>query len=296
MFTGILNYEGTLIRPPSEAGSLILQVTLGCSDNGCIFCPAYKDKKFRIKDFPSIEKELQKASRYFPETRRIFFADGDAIIIEQDKLLKILRAAERCFPKLSRISAYGSIKSLENKSVNELAELKKHKLGIVFWGIETGDKEVYQYINKYGTPEGNVEVCRKLKQAQIKVNSTIILGLGGRKYSKQHALNTAKLLNLARPEQIAALTLMIEKGTPIHKMEKEKTFMPLDKFELLEELYLIIKNMTGFKCMFFSNHASNYFPVQARFPNDKDTVLESLEYTIKSNDQSVLMPEWLRGL
>ncbi len=160
-------YEGNVIRPPSESGSLIFQVTLGCTDNKCIFCPAYKDKSFRIKNTGMIEQEFREASRRFPGTRKIFFADGDALVIEQEKLIEILSLAGSYFPMLTRVSAYGSIKSLENKSVKDLARLRALKLGKIYLGFETGDKEVYSFIRKYGSPAGNVETCLKVKSAGI---------------------------------------------------------------------------------------------------------------------------------
>lgn len=291
-----LNYQGIVIRPPSEADSLILQITLGCSDNNCIFCPAYKDKKFQIKNISQIEKEIKKASQLYPHTRRIFFADGDAVIIEQEELLRILDMTVDNFPELSRIGAYGSIKSLENKSVLQLKELKEKKLGIIYLGIETGDPEVYGIIRKYGSPEKNIETCIKVKAAGIKLNSTVVLGLGGKELSVQHAINTAKVLNKAKPDQVAALTLMIVEGTAIYNMEKRGAFCQLDRFEMLRELYLLIKNMDDFKCLFFSNHASNYFPVKARFPRDKESILAELDSIIKHKKDNYLTPDQLRGL
>ncbi|MCK5268333.1 MAG: radical SAM protein [Spirochaetes bacterium] len=292
----MINYEGTVIRPPSEAGSFIFQITLGCSDNECTFCPAYKDKTFRIKDIDTIRKEMRSVSENYPEIRKIFLADGDAVIIPQNKLIEILITAMKFFPKLSRIGIYGSAKSLENKTIDELIELKKHKLGIIYLGIETGDPEVYTSIKKYGTPKHNKRECLKVKESRIKLNTTIILGLGGKKLSNNHAVNTAKLLNDIKPDQIAALTLMIVEGTPIHGLQQSGEFELPDELDMIYELKTIIENMEDFKCQFFSNHASNYFPIQARFPKDKESVLLELDKVIKTHDRSVLRPEFLRGL
>src|SRR3989339_207787 len=292
----ILDYQGNMIRPPSEADSLILQVTLGCTDNHCIFCPAYKDKKFKVKDFSRIEKDIITAARVLPETRRIFLADGDAIAAPQEALLKILDLLNEKFPKLSRVGVYGSIKSVETKTPEALAQLKSRKLGLIYLGFETGDPEVYKMINKYGSPRGNIETCLKVKEAGIKTNVTVILGLGGSKYSKQHAINTAKILNQAQPEQIAALTLMIIKEAPIYKMLKSGEFGELDSFGMLEELKNLIENLGDFRCLFFSNHASNYYPVNARFPTDKKQVLEDIAFIIKNRDNDALRPEYTRGL
>ena len=289
-------YSGTVIRPPSEADSLILQVTLGCTDNGCIFCPAYKDKKFKVKDISDIEREIIIAAKMFGDARRIFLADGDAVTVEQGKLKQIFLLLNRHFPKLVRVGLYGSIKSLETKTVKDLEELKALKLGVVYLGFETGDPEVYKRICKYGSPQGNIAACGKVKEAGIKTNVTVILGLGGVELSGQHAVNTAKLLNEAQPDQIAALTLMIAEGAPIYQMEKAGKFKQLEGFQYLEELKLLIENMIDFKCLFFSNHASNYFPVSARFPKDRQKVLADIARILETRPAGALTPEWMRGL
>ncbi len=292
----MLNYIGTVIRPPSEANSLILQITLGCSDNNCTFCPAYKDKLFKLRKVDDIKKEIESVSRYYPETRKVFLADGDAIVYPQKDLLIIFGLLRGYFPKLSRISLYASCKALQTKSVDDLKELKENKLGIVYLGIESGDNDAYKNTEKFGSPELNIEQCLKVKEAGIKLNTTIILGLGGMSLSSQHASNTAKVLNLIRPEQVAALTLMITKGTKLYKKQKKGEFLMLDEMTFLKELEIIISNLENFKCQFFSNHASNYFPIRARFPRDKETILTQLKSIIETGNHSVLRPEFLRGL
>lgn len=289
-------YQGTVIRPPNEAESLILQITLGCTDNGCIFCPAYKDKSFKVKDISEIEKEIVYAAKHFPGTRRIFLADGDAIAVEQNKLKHILELANFHFPELSRIGIYGSAKSLEHKTLDDLADLKLLKLRTVYLGFETGDPDVYKMICKHGSPAENVEACGKVKQVGLKTNVTVILGLGGKDMSRQHAVNTARILSEAQPDQVAALSLMIVEGTRLDKLAKEGKFRPLEDFEFIEELKLLIENMADFRCQFFSNHASNYVPVAARFPKDKPSVLAVLSRIIETRDRSGLRPDWSRGL
>ena len=289
-------YEGTVIRPPSEAESLILQITLGCTDNSCIFCPAYKDKKFKVKDMGRIENEIKQAAMMFPDTRRIFFADGDAIAMEQAALKHVFELVNYHFRELSRVGIYGSVKSLEHKSLDDLAGLKLLKLRTVYLGFETGDAEVYKMICKHGSPEGNAAACLKLKAAGLTTNVTVILGLGGKDMSRQHAVNTAKILNRAQPDQIAALTLIIAEGTKLNDKMKRGDFKPLADFDFLEELELLLENMEDFRCQFFANHASNYFPIKARFPRDKAGVIASLRRAIGNREKSGLTPEWLRGL
>ena len=292
----ILKYEGTVIRPPSEAESLILQLTLGCTDNNCTFCPAYKDKPFRIRDIDEFEKEIIKASEHFSETKRIFLADGDAITVPQKHLLRVFESLNQHFPRLTRISLYGSAKSLKTKTISELIELKKLKLGVIYIGMETGDDEIYRSINKFGSPQQTVETIQKVKNAGIKTNVTVILGLGGKKHTVQHAVNTGRILSQAKPEQIAALTLMIVEGTPLYNMKKKGDFTELDTFEFIEELKTLIENMEDFPCLFFSNHASNYIPVNARFPKDKQGIIQQLSTVLAKKKSFSLKPEWLRRL
>lgn len=291
-----LNYEGTVIRPPSEADSLILQVTLGCSDNSCVFCPAYKDKQFKIKSLEKIFKEIDYAAKEYPEIRKVFLADGDALIMPHQELISIFDRILARFKFVRRISLYASNKSVAMKTVSELSELKKKKMSIVYIGFETGDPQVYKMINKYGSPEDNVRSVLKLREAGIKSNVTVILGLGGRKYSYSHAVNTAQILNMSKPEQIAALTLMVAKSTPLYDMIENGSFEPADDFESLEELRTIIENLDDFQCLFFSNHASNYIPLEARFPKEKPEVLELLKNILKKKDKKDLKPDFLRGL
>ncbi len=292
----MLNYYGTVIRPPSEADSLILQVTLGCSDNSCIFCPAYKDKKFKIKNIKEIEKDIATAAAYYPETRRVFLADGDALIIEQKNLLAIFDKIIAAFPLVSRISMYASVKSVELKTVDELKQLQSKKMSLVYMGFETGDEDVYKFTRKYGSAQKNIETVLKLKQAGIKSNVTVILGLGGEKFSLKHAENTAAVLNKARPEQIAALTLMIVKNTPLYEICRLKQFRMPGEFAILKELKVLLENMMDFKCLFFSNHASNYVPVSARFPKDRKKVINILDKIITQSDKRLLRNENLRNL
>lgn len=292
----MLNYQGTVIRPPSEAESLILQVTLGCSDNSCIFCPAYKDKHFKIKSIKEIEQDIKIAYKYYPDIRKIFLADGDALIIPQKDLLIILDKILEVFPSVTRISMYASVKSIELKTVEELKQLQSKKISLVYMGFETGDKDVYQLIQKYGSPQKNVESVLKLKQAGIKSNVTVILGLGGQKFSFMHAKNTANILNQAQPEQIAALTLMVVENTPLYDMCKLNHFQLLKDFDVLKELKILLENLQDFKCLFFSNHSSNYIPISARFPKDRHNLISMLNKIISDCNKQVLRKDFIREL
>ncbi|MBF0217199.1 MAG: radical SAM protein [Candidatus Omnitrophica bacterium] len=292
----MIKYEGLIIRPPSEADSLIIQATIGCSDNGCTFCPAYKKKTFRIRDIKDIEKDLSYASRGASGTRRIFLADGDAAVIRNDTLIEILNLCRKYFPGINRVGIYASPKSLENKSAEELRALKSNGLGIIYLGVETGDDEVYRRIGKWGSPGKTAALCLKVKEAGIKLNTTVVLGLGGVARTKEHALNTAKLLNIIRPDHVAALTLMPVKGTRISEEIRAGIFQLPDDMGTVKELFRLITCMDDFRCLFFSNHASNYFPVNARFPKDKESVLEDLRKAISEGDRTGFRGERTRGL
>lgn len=292
----VIPSDGILIRPPSEAESLIFQVTLGCSDNHCSFCPAYKQKSFSVKPLTIVADEMKAAARFFPQARRIFLADGDALTLETNHLIEILKIAAMRFPRLRRAGIYGSAKNIEQKTVSELRELKNHKLGIVYIGIESGDETVYRATGKYGTPSLNVEACQKLSAAGITVNATVILGLGGKDHWQDHALHTAGILNQARPDHIAALTLMVEPGTLLYEEMRSGRFVPQTPFGMVKELSSIIENLEPFSCQFFANHASNYVPVRARLPHDRNSLLVMLKTIMVNNDAHSLKVESLRGL
>ena len=289
-------YEGTVIRPPSEADSLILQVTLGCSDNHCSFCPAYKEKSFKIKSMDRIDAELKRVSGYPYDFRKVFLADGDAMCIPQDQLLEILERVNIYFPSVKRIGLYASSKSLLHKNVSDLIQLKQRKLGIVYLGVETGDPVVYESTAKFGNPDITANQCAKIREAEIKLNTTVILGLGGKKYSDSHIRGTVDVLNRIQPDHIAALTLMIVEGTALYEQQKRGLFQPLLPMDYVGELYHLIRGLGNFRCLFFSNHASNYYSIEARFPSRKKEILDELEELIKGHGDYFLKPEFMRAL
>jgi len=290
-----MEYEGIVIRPPSEAESLILQVTLGCSHNQCTFCPTYKGRLFQIKDLEKIKSEIDEASLY-GHFRKVFLADGDALIIPQPKLLNILEYLQEKISGLRRVGIYGNAKSILRKSVSELKELKERKLGIVYLGVETGDEELLRKIRKGATYAQMVEAGHRVKEAGIALSATVILGLGGIDQSQAHALATARILSEIDPDFASALTLMVVPGTPLHEDLKQGLFTLPSPFQLLEELRTIIAHSNFSACYFTSNHASNYLPIKARLPRDKEAVVNLIQEVIRRGDPSFLRPEFLRGL
>ena len=291
-----MKYEGPVIRPPSEAHSLILQVTVGCSHNRCTFCPAYKGRRFRIKDAEAIRQEIDEASSYSPGVRRVFLADGDALIIPQPKLLEIINHLHLRFPAIQRIGTYANVKGILRKSVAELKELKERKLGIIYLGIESGDEETLAAVHKGTTCESIAEAAARVKGAGIKLSVTVLLGVGGRERSLIHARETARLLTRVQPDYVGALTLMLVPGAPLCEAAQSGSFTLPSPFELLQELRTMIEESDLSHCLFFSNHASNYFPVKARLPKDKKACVQLLDAVLNQHDRAALTPEYLRAL
>ena len=290
-----MEYEGIVIRPPSEADSLILQVTLGCSHNRCTFCPTYKGRRFRIKDLDTIKEEIDEVVPYGP-FRKVFLADGDALIMPQAKLQAILEYLREKISGLRRVGIYGNAKSILRKSVEELKALKALKLGIVYLGVETGDEHLLKKVQKGASYEQMVAAGRRVREAGITLSATVLLGLGGIEYSQQHALTTAKILSDIDPEFASALTIMVVPGTPLHEEMQTGRFKLPSPFQLLEELGMIIAHSNFSRCYFTSNHASNYLPIKARLPRDKEAVVNLIQQVVSSEDTSRLRPEFLRGL
>ncbi len=290
-----MHYEGLIIRPPSEAYSLLLQVTVGCSHNKCTFCGTYRQKKFKIKPIEQITKDLNEA-RSYGRVEKVFLCDGDALIIPQIRLEELLKLINLNLPTIERIGTYANAKSILKKSVDELKKLRELGLKIIYLGVETGNIELLQNISKGATYEQMVEAARRVKEAGIILSATVILGLGGIEKSIEHALDTAKLLTDMDPDFAGALTLMLVPETPLYDDYIAGRFVLPDKFGFIRELYLIIANSNFTNCYFTSNHASNYLPIKAYLPRQKENVLKLIRSVIDEKDMKQIRPEYLRGL
>jgi len=291
-----MKYEGVVIRPPSEANSLVLQATIGCSHNKCTFCPAYKAKRFRIRSFTEIKEDIDEARLNTPHYRRVFLADGDALIMPQEKLLRIAAYLQEAFPSLQRIGIYGNAKSILKKSVSQLQALKEHKISIIYLGIESGDEETLQRVHKGTTYKKIVEAGQRVKAAGIKLSVTVLLGVAGVERSIIHAQKTARILTAIQPDYVGALTLMVMPETPLHCMLEEGNFIVPSPFDLLQELRIMLAESDLHHCLFFSNHASNYLPIRARLPKDKESSLQLIDEVLAAGNTSLLKPEHLRAL
>ncbi|RLA89659.1 MAG: radical SAM protein [Deltaproteobacteria bacterium] len=291
-----MKYEGVIYRPPSEADALILQVTVGCSHNKCTFCPSYKDKRFRIKSFDEIMEDILEAKESGWSFRKVFLADGDALIIPQKRLLPILNAITENIKGVERIGIYGNAKSILMKTLEELKELKEAGLKIIYLGVESGDQVVLDRVKKGVTVEKMIKAGKRVKEAGIKLSVTVLLGLGGKERSKQHAIATGKILTKIDPDYVGALSLIVVPGTPIaDEIERGEMEIP-DPFGLIEELGLMMANTELTKGLFFSNHASNYLPIKARFPEGKEAALKAISEVLPKRDKDILRPEYFRAL
>jgi radical SAM superfamily enzyme YgiQ (UPF0313 family) len=290
-----LKYVGAIYRPPSEAYSLIIQATIGCNHNKCTFCGSYRDKSFAIRSIEEIRKDLEDARQMGP-VERVFLADGDALCIPQRRLKEILTEVHRYIPSVQRIGIYSNAKNILKKSVQDLQELKALKLGIIYLGLETGDSLLLQQICKGATYEQMVEAARRVKEAGIALSVTVLLGIGGIEGSERHARETARILTDMDPDYVGALSLMLVPGTPLHKDFVEGRFQLPDPFGLINELRIMIGESTFTHCVFRSNHASNYLPVKATLPRDKEQILRAIDSVLHSRDQARLRPEFLRAL
>ena len=289
-----MNYEGIIIRPPSEADSIILQVTVGCSHNHCTFCGAYKDVTFRVKEDVIIDQDIEFAARHFSRQKRVFLADGDVLILPQHRLENLFKRIRTHLPQVKRISLYGNGKSIRNKSLSDLMSLKKLGLSRIYLGVESGDDHVLAEINKGETAESLAAAGRKVMKAGIFLSTTVILGIGGFKYSEKHASATASLLNRISPNQVAALTLMVLENTPLAGQVHNKTFHLLDAPGYLNELRSLVENLSLDRVQFMANHSSNYLPISGRLARDKERILSEIDQAILGYTD--LVPDRLRAL
>src|SRR4030042_5205799 len=290
-----MKYEGIIIRPPSEAESLILQISVGCSHNRCTFCPTYKAKRFRIKTFEEIKDAIDEAAQCGWAIERVFLADGDALIVPQPRLMEIMAYLKEKRPRLRRVGIYANAKGILKKTADELRELKEAGLGIIYLGVESGDQVVLDRVRKGTTYEKLVQVGRKVKESGIKLSVTVLLGIGGRERSREHAIATGQILTEMDPDYVGALSLIVAPGTPLYEEIAQGRFVLPTPFELIEELRTMIAH-TDMHGLFFSNHASNYLPIKARMPKDKEATLKLIDEVLAKRDPALLRPEYFRAL
>lgn len=289
-----LTYDYPLYRPPSEANSLIFQVTLGCSFNQCSFCDMYRSKKYVERSWEEIKMEIDLSSKYYPETKRIFLADGDALNLPTERLVQILEYLYKKFPSLERVSSYAMPKNLLQKTDSELMILKNAGLKMFYIGIESGSDVILRKVTKGATYKTILQACKKAKERDYILSCMIILGLGGEQYTKDHIEGTAKIISEVSPYYVGALNLHLDEGIYNEFMTKfNEPFKFLNDIQILDELERLIYNINPSSPIIFrANHASNVYAVKGTLPNDKEKMLELIRQL--KNHPDMLKPKILR--
>lgn len=282
-----LNYDEPLFRPPAEAYSAIIQATLGCSWNRCAFCEMYTSKKFKVRAFDELKPEIEALSQIYPEARKVFIADGDAFVMSASKLIPILEEVNKNFGRIQRVSSYAMPRHIMSKTDEELKKLRELGLKLLYIGIETGDDELLQLINKGETATSTVEGILKAHQAGIETSIMIINGLGGKKYSQQHAVNSAKIINQINPKFLSTLTLSMPYSESHFKDRFQGEYVPLTIVELFEELRTFIGLTELDNVIYRSNHVSNNLILSGTLSKDKEVLLAQIDRAIEATPRGV---------
>jgi len=291
-----MRYSGTVIRPPSEADSYILQATYGCSHNRCTFCGTYADKPFSARPLDEVLEDVAMAGRRFPQTRRVFIADGNALVLPAPRLVTILDALHDAFGLLRRVGIYANARDILGKSDAELAVLAQKKLRIVYLGLESGSDEVLRRVDKRATAAEMIEAVHKARAAGMRASVIALLGLGGVDLSAQHAAETGRVVSAMDPQYLSMLTLMLVPGTPLYRQSEEGLFRLPSPQGLLTELREVLLHTDGLsRCVFRTNHASNYLPLAGTLSRDTASLLAAIDEA-QSRGSAALRPENWRGL
>jgi radical SAM superfamily enzyme YgiQ (UPF0313 family) len=289
-----MHYEGMMIRPPSEANSILLQVTLGCSHNKCTFCGTFREKRFNIKKDDIIFEDIEFARKYCQRQNRLFICDGDAMIVPQKKLVKILKQIKDRLPWVERVGLYANTKGIGMKTDEQLKELHDLGVKIAYMGLESGDDQVLKDIRKGADSAKMIKMGKRVKASGIKLSITVIIGIGGRKRSKTHASETGRVLSAIDPDFVGALSLMLTPGTELHDQYERGEFELITPKQMLEELGLMFASTHLSNGFFHANHASNYLPIRAKLPEEKEQTLELISQAL--NGKLALRPESMRAL
>ncbi|WMJ82829.1 radical SAM protein [Oscillospiraceae bacterium LTW-04] len=289
-----MRYEGDVYRPPSEAHSLIIQLTIGCARNTCTFCTMYKRKTFRVRPLADVIADLEEVSQsHRLDVDRIFLADGDALVVKTEDIITILDKAYALFPRLERITMYGAAQDVLLKSHEELVSLREHGLEMVYIGAESGSDEILQDVKKGVTAAEITEACLRLKAAGLKVSMTLITGLGGRPKTREHAIMSAKLVTATKPDYLGLLTLHLEAGTPLAQDYLEGRFDILSPLEYLQEQKLFLESVDSEGTVLRSNHISNYVALAGVLNRDRQKMINQLQHALENGK---IRPERYRRL
>lgn len=288
-----VRYKGKVYRPPSEAYSLIIQVTYGCSHNRCAFCDMYDDKHFSMRPMEEIREDFELARRVYRRVERVFLADGDALMRKTDDLVQILGLIYGLFPECQRVTCYASPTSLQIKSEEELRLLREKGLKMVYMGLESGCDAVLERMDKGHTAAQIIAAGQKARRSGLQLSVTAISGLGSRELWREHAVETAQAFNAMNPEYIGLLTLMVEPGTPLEKWVREGSFYVLKPVEVMQEMELFLQYIDSPGSVFRMNHASNYLTLKGTLNQDRERLLQQVRQGLAGRG---LKDEFLRGL
>lgn len=291
----MLEYEEPLFRPPCEAHSLIIQVTLGCPHNRCAFCAMYKMKKYRVRDPEEVKADLRRARLHYGHVGSIFLADGNTVAMNSEKLADIIAYARDLFPEAERVSSYGGARFLKGKPVEALRRLKDAGLDIIYFGLESGDDEILAAMDKGVDSGGMIEAARRVREAGIALSVYILLGLGGEDLWRRHAENTARVLNAMRPDYIRPRTLALLPGMPLYEDFRAGRFREASGETIMRELQVLLSALALEDAYFLSDHVSNYIPVYGHLPEDREKMLAAIEMAL-ANPREYLGPRHLTHL
>jgi radical SAM superfamily enzyme YgiQ (UPF0313 family) len=292
----VIRYEGTLYRPPSEAASLILQATIGCSYNRCTFCGMYRDKRFRVRPLEELRAEIRWAAEHAQPVRKVFLADGDALVAKAAFLEALLEELHAHFPDLARVSCYASPQALQVRSEEEMARLATRGLTLYYLGIESGSDAVLERLDKGVDAKEMIRVARKAHAAGVKLSTMILLGAGNRAGSLQHARESARVVNAIQPRFVSTLVMTPVEDTPLWDEQKRGDVDELTPLELARELREFLGDLQLVRTIFRSNHASNTLSVAGNLPRDKAAMIAALDSILERPETAPFRPRWARGL
>jgi len=290
------DYEEPVFRPPSEARSLILQLTVGCSWNRCTYCGMYRGKDYRVRPLDEVVEEIRAAGRHGPFYQRVFLADGDALAAPLETIEGVLAEIRAELKAVTRVGIYGDARAILEQGVDGLRRLGERGLGIVYFGPETGDPDTLKSIRKGTTVARQSEACRVVREAGLKLSVMVLLGLAGTDGGERHARATGRFLVEAAPNFAAALTVTPVPGTEFYDAVTAGEMILPDRWGMLQELAWMLDEMASYHGLFHANHASNYLPLRLRMPRDRHDAIQLIRTVLRDRDESRLQPEWARGL
>lgn len=291
----MINYSFPLYRPPAEAENIILQATLGCSHNRCTYCSMYKSKRFMIRPIEEVKKEIEILSYTYPSANKVFLADGDALALSTEHLSELLRLLKEAFPRLSRVSLYATAQNFLEKSVDELKLLRAGGLSLAYFGIESGNDELLEKIDKGVSASEMIDALYRAHEAGIKISSTVILGIGGLEHTHEHIRDTIKLINAAPMNYLSTLQLGLEEGVAERFLKHFETFTPLNDLQILQEQrHLLSELKPPQKIIFRSNHASNALHLAGTLPKDTQRLIHEIDHAMRVGE-GAMIPKWMRG-